>query len=225
MAENRTHLARVANDLCFFRGCTVDSVNHPTAMYQMNCGNRFGGDPGIGALVNYGLGSINQDLPGFIVFIVLPEVSYPQGGAANWSNGYLPAHSQGTPPRPKGSPILDLQPPPGVTRERQRKNLDAQHPGHDELAARKDSYELAFRMQMQVPEVLDLSREDARTRERFGSARTPPMPLAANASSPASSSRKVCALCSSTMAPGTATTASSAPTAISSAAWTAPSPP
>lgn len=175
MANNWTHLAKVADDLCFFRGCQVDSVNHPTAMYQMNCGNRFGGDPGIGAWVNYGLGSINQDLPGFIV---LPEVSYPQGGPANWSNGYLPSHFQGTPLRSKGSPILDLNPPEGVSREQQRKNLDliaklnqahfAEHPEHEELSARMESYELAFRMQMQVPETLDLSNEDAVTQERYG---------------------------------------------------------
>ncbi len=110
MSDNWQYLAGVADELCFYRGCQVDSVNHPTAMYQMNCGNRFGGDPAIGAWVTYGLGSENQDLPGFLV---LPEISYPQGGAANWSNGYLPAYFQGTPLRPKGSPILDLQPPPG----------------------------------------------------------------------------------------------------------------
>ncbi|MEY2821648.1 MAG: hypothetical protein RL105_1220 [Verrucomicrobiota bacterium] len=175
MAENWTHLAGVADELCFFRGCTVDSVNHPTAMYQMNCGNRFGGDPGLGAWVNYGLGSENRDLPGFIV---LPEVSYPQGGAANWSNGYLPADFQGTPLRAKGSPILDLTPPAGVTAELQRKNLDLmaklnaahaeQHPGHDELSARMNNYELAFRMQMQVPETLDLSKESEKTKELYG---------------------------------------------------------
>lgn len=175
MADNWRHLAKVADDLCFFRGCTVDSVNHPTAMYQMNCGNRFGGDPGIGAWMTYGLGSLNQNLPGFIV---LPEVSYPQGGAANWSNGYLPASFQGTPLRAKGSPILDLYPPEGVTTERQRKNLDLiarlntahaeRHPEHEELAARMNNYELAFRMQMQVPEVLDLSNEDEHTRDLYG---------------------------------------------------------
>ncbi len=175
MAENWTHLASVADDLCFFRGCQVDSVNHPTAMYQMNCGNRFGGDPAIGAWTNYGLGSLNQNLPGFIV---LPEVSYPQGGAANWSNGYLPAPFQGTPLRPKGSPILDLNPPPGVTREHQRKNLDllatlnqqhaTDHPAHEELSARMINYELAFRMQMQVPAILDLSQETAATQAAYG---------------------------------------------------------
>lgn len=175
MAENWEHLAKVADEICFYRGCQVDSVNHPTAMYQMNCGNRFGGDPAMGAWVTYGLGSINKDLPGFIV---LPEVSYPQGGSANWSNGYLPSGFQGTPLRAKGSPILDLRPPTGVSVERQRMNLDLLqkingahaelHPDHDALQTRMDNYELAFRMQMQVPEVLDLSTEDARTHEAYG---------------------------------------------------------
>ena len=175
IAENWAHLAGVADELCFYRGCQVDSVNHPTAMYQMNCGNRFGGDPAIGSWVTYGLGSENQDLPGFLV---LPEVSYPQGGAANWSNGYLPAYFQGTPLRPTGSPILDLQPPSGITRERQRRNLDllaklnSEHASNrqdtDELSARIESYELAFRMQMQVPDALDLTGEDQRTLELYG---------------------------------------------------------
>ncbi|HBJ84006.1 MAG TPA: hypothetical protein DDZ88_09085, partial [Verrucomicrobiales bacterium] len=148
---------------------------HPTAMYQMNCGNRFGGDPAIGSWVTYGLGSVNQDLPGFIV---LPEISYPQGGSANWGNGYLPAQFQGTPLRAKGSPILDLRPPPGITPEHQRANLDLlgklnakhakDHPWHDELKARMNNYELAFRMQMQVPEVIDLEQEDAKTKELYG---------------------------------------------------------
>ncbi|WP_372716014.1 DUF1501 domain-containing protein [Novipirellula sp.] len=175
MADNWERLSEVADDLCFFRGCQVDSVNHPTAMYQMNCGNRFGGDPGLGAWVTYGLGSENQDLPGFVV---LPEISYPQGGAANWSNGYLPAFYQGTPLRPKGSPILDLSPPEGISPERQRMNLDLltsmnrrhaqQHPQHEELAARLESYELAFRMQTEVPNAIDISDESQKTLEMYG---------------------------------------------------------
>ena len=175
MCEHWKHLADVADHLCVYRGCQAESINHPTANYHMNTGNRFGGDPALGAWVTHGLGTENQDLPGFIV---LPEVAYPQGGAANWSNGFLPPHYQGTTLRAKGSPILDLQPPPGVTRAQQRSNLDLlgqlnqvharQHPAHADLAARMDSYELAFRMQMQVPGILDLNKETAQTQADYG---------------------------------------------------------
>jgi hypothetical protein len=180
IAANWEHLAGCVDEICFYRGCQVDSVNHPTALYQMNTGNRFGGDPAIGSWVTYGLGSLNQNLPGFIV---LPEVSYPQGGAANWGNGFLPAHYQGTPLRPKGSPILDLEPATRVSREHQRANLDLLatlneahaklHPQHDELAARMEAYELAFRMQAQVPGILEFDQEDARTRDMYGIGRKP----------------------------------------------------
>ena len=169
------HLQTCVDDMCFYRGAFVESVNHPTACYHVNTGNRFGGDPGVGAWVNYGLGSQNDNLPGFVV---LPNTSYPQGGAANWSNGFLPAEYQGTPFRPTGSPILDLTPPRGMTRKQQRKNLDLlatlnrQHlqsrPGRSELEARLNSYELAYRMQTEVPEVLDLEGETPATLEMYG---------------------------------------------------------
>jgi uncharacterized protein (DUF1501 family) len=110
--------------------------------------------------------------------VVLPDVSFPQGGPANWSNGFLPAHYQATPLRPRGAPILDLNPPPGVSREHQRQNLDLlaqlnqchldQRGGRDDLAARMESYELAFRMQMEVPGILDLAQEDAATQRLYG---------------------------------------------------------
>lgn len=175
MSTEWAHLKEVADDICFYRGAQVESVNHPTACYQLNTGNRFGGDPGVGAWVTYGLGTQNDNLPGFVV---LPRTSYPQGGAANWSNGYLPAEFQGTPLRPEGSPILDLNPPPGVTRERQRTNLDLlgklnqghldARQGRSELDARMSSYELAYRMQMEVPEILDLDGEKKSTLEAYG---------------------------------------------------------
>lgn len=169
------HLKEQVDDICFYRGAQVDSVNHPTACYQLNTGNQFGGDPGVGAWVTYGLGTLNDNLPGFVV---LPRTSYPQGGAGNWSNGYLPAEFQGTPLRPEGSPILNLNPPAGVTSERQRKNLDligalnrqhlAGRPGRSELEARMASYELAYRMQTEVPGVLDLAGEKPGTLEAYG---------------------------------------------------------
>ncbi len=175
MATNWEHLAGVADQLCYYRGCQVDSVNHPTALYQMNTGNRFAGDPAIGAWTTYGLGSENQNLPGFVV---LPDVSLPQGGAANWGNGFLPAHFQGTALRAKGSPILDLAPDPAIAPGHQRANLDllawlnqqhaAARPENTELAARMESYELAFRMQAEVPGLLDLTHETQATHEMYG---------------------------------------------------------
>ncbi len=175
MCNGFRHLSNVADELCVYRGCVGESINHPTANYHMNTGNRFGGDPAVGSWVSYGLGTPNQDLPSFVV---LPEVNFPQGGAANWSNGFLPAHYQGTPLRPKGSPILDLEPPEGVTREVQRSNLDLlatlnrghaeRHPHHDDLAARMDSYELAFRMQAKVPEIVDIDGEPEHVHQMYG---------------------------------------------------------
>jgi hypothetical protein len=175
MCEHFEHLANVADELCIYKGCQVDSIDHPTACYQMNTGNRFGGDPAIGGWTTYGLGTSNQNLP---AFVVLPEGAFPQGGAANWSNGFLPAHFQGTPLRPAGSPILDLKPPRGVTRAVQRANLDllaqlnatdlARHPHQSDLAARMEAYELAFRMQAEVPEIIDISKEDDRTKAMYG---------------------------------------------------------
>jgi hypothetical protein len=175
MSDRFEHLPAVADELCFYKGLQVDSVDHPTACYQMNTGNRFGGDPAVGAWTSYGLGTENQNLP---AFVVLPEGAFPQGGAANWSNGFLPAYFQGTPLRPGGSPILDLAPAYGASPAAQRANLDllaelnaadlARHPHHAEVAARMEAYELAFRMQTEVPSVIDLSNEDQKTLDQYG---------------------------------------------------------
>jgi hypothetical protein len=169
------HLKSHVDNICFFRGAQVDSVNHPTACYLLNTGNQFGGDPAVGAWVTYGMGTTNENLPGFVV---LPRTSYPQGGAGNWSNGFLPANFQGTPLRAEGSPILNLNPPAGVSPNRQRQNLDllaklnqnhlADRPGRSDLDARLSSYELAYRMQTEVPGVLDLAGESQRTLESYG---------------------------------------------------------
>lgn len=170
-----SHLASVADEICFYRGLQVTSVNHPAANYHVNTGNRLGGDPALGAWVNLGLGTENSDLPGFVV---LPEVSYPQGGASNWNNGFLPTEYQGTAFRPEGSPLLDIHPPRGVTRQQQRLNLNLlttlnarhaqQRPHHDQLAARMRNYELAFRMQTQVPDLVNLAEESRATRHMYG---------------------------------------------------------
>lgn len=175
MADNWAHLGTVADELCFYRGCQVDSVNHPSAMYQMNTGNRFGGDPAIGAWVTYGLGSLSENVP---AFVVMPEVSFPQGGASNWGNGYLPPLFQGTALRATGSPILDLNPPGDYSAERQRAVLDLigelntihakEHPQHQALSARISNYELAYRMQRELPDLLALDQESQATLEMYG---------------------------------------------------------
>ena len=109
------------DDVCFYRGLQAISVNHPTALFHINTGNRFGGDPAMGSWITYGLGTENENLPGFVV---LPDLAYPQGGAANWSNGFLPAYYQGTPLRAQGAPVLDMNPPEYVSEEQQRANLE-----------------------------------------------------------------------------------------------------
>ncbi|MBQ16590.1 MAG: hypothetical protein CMJ65_05645 [Planctomycetaceae bacterium] len=177
MNEHFVHMAaaEVADEMCVFRGCQADSVNHPTALFHMNTGSRFRGDPAIGAWLNYGLGSENQDLPGYVV---MTELAAPQGGSGNWSNGFLPANYRATQLRSTGSPILDLSPPAWKTRSHQRANLDIlqqlnqehqqRNPQHRELVARMENYELAFRMQAQVPEIINLKDEPRHIQEMYG---------------------------------------------------------
>ena len=169
------NFADCVDDVCFYRGLQATSVNHPTALYHLNTGNRFGGDPAIGSWTTYGLGTENQNLPGFVV---LPDVAYPQGGAANWSNGFLPAYYQGTPLRSQGAPVLDMNPPDYVTDVQQRETLDFlgklnrghldRRPEHAELAARIESYELAFRMQAEMPAAIDIDSEPQETKDLYG---------------------------------------------------------
>jgi len=177
MCDQWKHLADpvVADELCNYRGCQAESLNHPEALIHMNTGSRLGADPALGAWANYGLGTLNENLPGYVV---MSELAMPQGGPGNWSNGFLPAHYQGTRLRPAGSPILDLSSPSFKDRRHLRRTLDelaflnqkhgAEHPGHGDLAARMESYELAYRMQMTVPEVVDLESESESLRDMYG---------------------------------------------------------
>lgn len=178
MCDLWKHLADpyVANELCNYRGCQAESLNHPEALYHMNTGSRLGGDPALGAWATYGLGTENQNLPGYVV---MTELALPQGGPGNWSNGFLPPYFQGTRLRPEGSPILDLAPPSFKTREHQRRTLDElavlnasyqDSLGVEDkrLLARIESYELAFRMQTEVPDVIDLKQESESTHEMYG---------------------------------------------------------
>jgi hypothetical protein len=177
MCDQWKYLAdpEVADELCNYRGCQAESLNHPEALFHMNTGSRLGGDPGLGAWATYGLGTVNQNLPGYVV---MTELALPQGGPRNWTNGFLPAYYQGTRLRPEGSPILDLASPKHKDRAHQRRTLDAlnflnqrhreAHPEHADLAARMESYELAYRMQMEVPGVVELEKEPEYIRSMYG---------------------------------------------------------
>jgi hypothetical protein len=170
------HLATCVDDIAFLHSMTADSPIHGSAMLQMNTGKILSGSPCLGSWVNYGLGSVNQDLPGFVV--MLDPTGGPISGAKNWSSGYMPATYQGTLVRSAGEPILDLKPPQGLSRPAQRRLLDtlrsynAEHHAarrdNTNLAARIASYELAFQMQRHAPEAVDLTRESPATRDLYG---------------------------------------------------------
>ena len=170
------HIAGAADELCVLRSCHGDSVNHPQSVYQMNTGSILMGKPSLGAWVAYGLGSENRNMP---AFVVLPDPGGGvKGGPPAWGNGFLPATYQGTTMRPGSSPILNLKPQPGISPSDQRRMLDlvrklnADHrrrrDDDNELTARINAYELAFRMQTAAPEIVDLSGETKETLRLYG---------------------------------------------------------
>jgi hypothetical protein len=168
------HVATCADDIALLRSCWCTSTVHAPAMYELHSGRTAMGYPSLGSWVTYGLGSVSDNLPAYCVMIQ-PEGT-PEGGAPCWGNGFLPAVYQGTVLRRGPNPILNLRPPEGVSRDRQRRTLDLLRrvnemnldEGDTELSARIASYELAFRMQQHAPEAVDLSRETASTRRAYG---------------------------------------------------------
>jgi hypothetical protein len=168
------HTSTVADDICMVRSMCTDAFNHHPGQLLLFTGSMQFGRPTMGAWVLYGLGSESQNLPGFAV---LSSGAGTSGGATNFSSGFLPSVYQGTPLRGSGDPILYLSNPNGVTAETQRAGIDAirdlnqEHmaeTGDLEIASRIASYELAFRMQMAGPELLDFSKESASTLDMYG---------------------------------------------------------
>jgi hypothetical protein len=170
------HLAKHADDLCVIRSMHTDTAAHASGCIQMNTGSVLIGKPCVGSWLSYGLGTENENLPGFVV--MTDPRGGPIGSASNWSSGFMPAAYQGTMFRSDGPPVLDLTTPPGTSERTQRRGLDLlkelneQHlsarPGEREMAARIESYELAYRMQTQATEAVDISKEDAATRDMYG---------------------------------------------------------
>lgn len=170
------NIARHVDDMAFIHSMVADSPIHGSAMLKMNTGSILGGKPSLGSWINYGLGSQNQNLPGYVV--MLDKTGGPISGAKNWSSGFMPASYQGTVLRPAGVPILDLKTREGMTQEQQRlvltslNELNRMHldsrPDNTNLSARIESYELAYRMQSAAPEAIDISSETPETKALYG---------------------------------------------------------
>ena len=169
-------IATHADDLCVIRSCWTDGLNHVGSVCEMNTGSIRAGRPSLGCWVSYGLGSENQSLPSFVV--LLDNKKLPHGGTRNWGTGFMPATYQGVQFQTTGEPIPNLRPPADVSDSRQKlrrqllRNLNQYHLAArtqtDELEARIAAYELAYRMQIEAPEAVDLSQETQATQAMYG---------------------------------------------------------
>jgi len=170
------HLSKFADDLCVIRSMYTDTAAHASACIQMNTGRVRIGAPSVGSWLSYGLGTMNENLPGFVV--MTDPRGGPIGSASNWGAGFMPAAYQGTLFRSKGSPLLNLATPPGTTDRSQRavldllKRMNTQHlqmrPGETELAARIETYELAYRMQTAAGDAVGVDKETRKTQDQYG---------------------------------------------------------
>ncbi|KAB2662089.1 MAG: DUF1501 domain-containing protein [Verrucomicrobia bacterium] len=186
LSEILPHLAGVADDLCIVKSMHTDAFNHAPAQIFMNTGSQQFGRPSLGAWTTYGLGSESSDLPAYVVFSTGSKGT--SGGASNWGAGFLPTVYGGTLFRTGGDPVLYLSNPKGIDPGMQRDALDTINRlngqrlgvmGDPEIAARINSFEMAYRMQTSAPELMDISRESKATLEMYGA--EPGRPTYANA--------------------------------------------
>jgi len=171
-------LADVADDLCVIRSMKTDAINHDPAHTFMNTGTTISGRPSMGSWVWYGLGTETDSLPGFVVMTSTGRSGQMQPIAARqWHSGFLPSQFQGVEFRSKGDPVLYVGSPAGVTKDRQRDVVDAaqelnklfdKQVDDPEIATRISQYEMAFRMQTSVPELMDLTKETKETLDLYG---------------------------------------------------------
>ncbi|MEQ2006594.1 MAG: DUF1501 domain-containing protein [Limisphaerales bacterium] len=170
------HVAESADDIAVLRSCWANGIVHSNGVCQMNTGSILAGRPSLGAWVTYGLGTLNQNLPAFVT--MQDNNGTVVNGPRNWGAGFMPAVYQGTRILPGNEPIANLNTPEGVSDEQQRGKLDflnavnRQHasarPQQSELDARIAAYELAFRMQAEAPDAVDLSKETEATKKLYG---------------------------------------------------------
>jgi hypothetical protein len=172
-----THLHSVADDLCVIRSMHTDQINHDPAHTLFNTGSGFAGRPSMGSWLLYGLGADTQDLPGYVVLTSVGGGQSQPIASRQWHSGFLPSRFQGIEFQSKGDPVHYVSPPPGVTPGRQRDLVDAVNRlntmrgelvDDPEIATRIAQYEMAFRMQTSVPELMDLASEPAHIKELYG---------------------------------------------------------
>ncbi|MCK5923390.1 MAG: DUF1501 domain-containing protein, partial [Methylococcales bacterium] len=175
MSDAIPHLHDVADDMCVIHSMHTDQFNHAPAELLIHTGFPRAGRPSMGAWTSYGLGTENQNLPGFVVLI--SSGTQPNGGNNSFGSGFLPSVYQGVQCRSKGDPVLYVSDPKGMNRAMRRKSLDAlrdlnqiqaKEMGHPETLTRIAQYELAYRMQTSVPDVMDISKESKKTLEAYG---------------------------------------------------------
>lgn len=175
MSDRLPHTSKIIDDLCVIRSMSTDQFNHAPAELMIYTGNMRNGAASMGSWVTYGLGTENQDLPGFVV--LLSGGSDPTGGKGCWGSGFLPGAYQGVQCRAVGDPILYVSNPAGMSRETRRRSLDALRKineaeanlfGDPETITRIEQYELAYRMQASVPDAFDINKEPASVLEMYG---------------------------------------------------------
>jgi len=172
------HMSRHVDKMAFIHSCYGKSNNHSPALFMMNTGFTQMGYPCVGSWVTYGLGSESRDLPAFVVMSDPKGRGLPKGYSLNWGAGFLPSVYQGSWLKPQGEPIDNLTRPPELNEQRQRKQLDLlarlnqrhldEHPEEKDLAARIESFELAYRMQSAAPEALDVEAEPEHVQKLYG---------------------------------------------------------
>jgi hypothetical protein len=175
VSELLPHFAKVVDKTCIIRTVNTDQFNHAPAQLYVQTGSPRLGNPALGAWVTYGLGSVNENLPGFVV--LLSGGKTPDGGKSLWGSGFLPSVYQGVQCRTAGDPVLYLSNPAGLDRKLRRRTLDAlaemnkaeyARSGDGETLTRIAQYELAYRMQTSVPEVMDISKEPQHLLDLYG---------------------------------------------------------
>jgi hypothetical protein len=177
VSEIFPNMAKHVDQMAFIHSCWTDSNNHSPALFKINTGMTRMGFPCVGAWVTYGLGSAADNLPAFVAMYDTLGRGIPKGHSQNWGSGFLPSIYQGTALKPQGDPIDDMKRSPDMTPDAQRAQLDLlaklnkrnleQHPDPD-LAARIESFELAYRMQTAAPETLDVTREPLAIQKLYG---------------------------------------------------------